>query len=188
MVGCSTGAWSPSEVINPTSSFRQRGMLVALPPSTLYFWDGEPVWGGFFWDGEGCRLLGWCGHADVAAGCSPRFILVQIQRFQALPEGDPTRQITPGPGLKHRAVGKPCFPSLRGGCRDVPTLQWQGLVSQGIAGPPWQQDELPGLQQSVVHPNKMWARWEGECPHGVWGHQLLGTVSDVSSGCFVSLR
>lgn len=57
MVGCSTGAWSPSEVIKPTSSFRQRGMLVALPPSILYFWDGEPVLGFFFWDGEGCRLL-----------------------------------------------------------------------------------------------------------------------------------
>lgn len=48
MVGCSTGAWSPSEVIKPTSSFRQRGMLVALPPSILYFWDGEPVLGLFF--------------------------------------------------------------------------------------------------------------------------------------------
>lgn len=168
-------------------------MPVAQPPSTPYFWDGEPIFWGM------ARVAGCLAGEDTqmllqaaAPGSSwykssaSRLCLRGIQQQRA------TRQITPGPGLKHRAAGKPWFASLRGGRGLSPSCSGRGQCPRGVAGcgpgPPGQQDELARLRQSVVHPNKMWARWEGECPRGVWGHQLLGTVSYVSLGCFVSLR
>lgn len=168
-------------------------MPVVLPPSASYPWDGEP---GFF---GMVRAAGCLAAEDTqmllqAAAPSSSWYKSSASRLclRGIQQQRATRQITPGPGLKHRAPGKPWFASLGDGRGAVPKLQWHGLLSQRIAGcgpgPPAQQDELPRLLQSVVHPNKMWARWEGECPRGVWGHQLLGTVSNVSLGCFVSLR
>lgn len=108
-------------------------MPVSQPPSTPYFWDGEPIFGGM------ARVAGCLAGEDTqmllqaaAPGSSwykssaSRLCLRGIQQQRA------TRQITPGPGLKHRAAGKPWFASLRGGRGLSPSCSGRGRCPTGL--------------------------------------------------------
>lgn len=98
-----------------------------------------------------------------------RLCLRGIQQQQA------TRQITPGPGLKHRAPGEPWFASLRGGRGLSPSCSGRGWCPRGLLAA--EQDHQDSRMSSLGSSSQLFI--QTRCGQG--GRVSVLMVSGVTS-------